>query len=305
MPVILITGSSTGIGYAAAETLARNGHTVYATMRNPQRSPQLQQLAIADNLPIKILPMDVNDDQSVQSTIKQVLSKEGHIDVLVNNAGVGAWGAVEELSMDLFKADMETNFFGTVRCTKALLPAMRKRKSGTVINVTSGAGKVYMNFFASYCASKAATEAFSESLAQELQPFNIKVAIVEPGVVDTPIFSKANIISEDTNYSNIKRFLSVFAASLEFHTPPSVVAEVINEIVSGKRTMLRNPATPDAAAMLQMRASTSDEDWINSVSVTDEDWINGTEQMGLQVRKYMQAEKLPEFKYQVKEAIAM
>ena len=182
MSIILITGSSTGIGYATAETLARNGHTVYATMRNPQRSPQLQQMADAHNLPITILPMDVVDDQSVQDAIDSVLLKEKHIDVLVNNAGQGCWGAVEELSLDLFKADMETNFFGTVRCTKAVLPAMRKRKSGTVINVTSMAGKMYSNFFASYCASKAATEAFSESLAQELQPFNIKVYTFFQGV---------------------------------------------------------------------------------------------------------------------------
>ncbi len=113
MPVILITGSSTGIGYATAETLARNGHTVYATMRNPQLFPQLQQLADDNHLSINILPMDVLDDQSVQSAITTILAKEGHIDVLVNNAGIHSWGAVEELPMELFKADMDTNYFGT------------------------------------------------------------------------------------------------------------------------------------------------------------------------------------------------
>src|SRR6476646_7817572 len=102
MAVILITGSSTGLGYATAETLARNGHTVYATMRNPQRSPELQQLADDNRLPISILPMDVLDDKSVQTTISFILSKEGHIDALVNNAGMGSWGATEELSMELF-----------------------------------------------------------------------------------------------------------------------------------------------------------------------------------------------------------
>src|SRR6188472_1884885 len=145
MPVILITGSSTGIGYAAAETLAQNGHIVYATMRNPEGAPQLQQLADDNHLPITILPMNVLDDQSVESAMNEVLLKEGKIDVLVNNAGIGSWGAVEELSMELFKADMETNFFGTLRCIKAVLPSMRKRKGGTIINVTSCAGKVYFN----------------------------------------------------------------------------------------------------------------------------------------------------------------
>src|SRR6476659_7468601 len=107
--IILITGTSTGIGYATAETLARNGHTVYATMRNPQRSPQLQQLAEKDHLPIHILPMDVLDDKSVQTAIISVLSKEGHSDVLLNNSGIASWGAVEELSFEFLKADMDTN----------------------------------------------------------------------------------------------------------------------------------------------------------------------------------------------------
>lgn len=295
MSVILITGCSTGIGYAAAETLARNGHTVYATMRNPDRSPQLQSLADDNNLPITILPMDVLDDQSVETAINKVLSKEGKIDVLVNNAGIGSWGAVEELPMELFKADMETNYFGTLRCIKAVLPSMRKRKSGSIINVTSVAGKVFSNFHGAYCASKAAVEALSESLAQELKPFNIQVAIVEPGVVETPIFNKVNTIPAGTSYPNIKRFLTIFSASLENHTPPSVVAEVINVIVPGESNSLRNPAGPDAAGLLQWRATTPDEDWVNSGGISDDDWADGMEQMGLKVKKYLAAEGLPKF----------
>src|SRR5215210_3731060 len=293
MPVILITGCSTGIGYAAAETLARNGHTVYATLRNPKRSPQLQQLADDNHLPIIISPLDVTDDQSVQSTINDVLSKEGYIDVLVNNAGIASWGAVEELPMQAFKADMETNFFGTLRCIKAVLPSMRERKRGSIINVTSVAGKVYSNFHGAYAASKAAVEALSESLAQEVKPYGIQVAIVEPGIIETPIFNKVHA-NANTNYPNIKRFLSIFAASLEFHTPPSAVAEVINAIVSGNSTTLRNPAGPDASGLLQWRASTSDEDWANSGAFNDEEWANNMEQMGLGVKKYLQADGLPQ-----------
>lgn len=294
MPVILITGSSTGIGYAAAETLARIGHTVYATMRNPQRSPQLQQLAEDNHLPITILPMDVLDEQSVQHSINSVLSKEGYIDVLVNNAGIAIWRPVEELPMEEFKAVMETNYFGTLRCIKAVLPSMRERRTGSIINVTSVAGKVYSNFHGAYAASKAAVEALSESLAQELKPFNIQVAIVEPGIIETPIFNKMNA-NANTNYPNIKRFLSIFAASLEFHTPPSAVAEVIKDIVSGKSTAMRNPAGPDAAGLLQWRASTSDEDWVYSGGLNDDDWGNNMEQMGLGVKKYLQADGLPQF----------
>lgn len=295
MSVILITGTSSGIGYATAETLARNGHTVYATMRNPQRSPQLQQLADEEKLPLTILPMDVLDDQSVQNAFEIILKKEDHIDVLVNNAGIGSWGAVEELPMELFKADMDTNYFGTVRCTKAVLPSMRERKEGCIINVTSVAGKLYFNFHAAYCSSKAAVEAFSEALGQELAPFNIRVAMVEPGVIETPIFNKANEAPANTHYPNIKRFLSIFAASLENHVSPAVVADVINDIVSGKRNTLRNTAGPDAEGLLTMRSSMADEDWVNSVTVDDEAWITGMEQMGLGVGKYMNAEGLPQF----------
>ena len=296
MSVILITGSSTGIGYVTAETLARNGHTVYATMRNPQRSPQLHQLAHDDQLPIHILPLDVLDDESVQSAINSVFSKEGQIDVLVNNAGANSWGAVEEMPLQSFQDIMDTNYFGTLRCIKAVLPSMREKKGGSIINVASIAAKFYANFFSGYCASKAAVEALSEALAQELKPFNIEVTIVEPGVIMTPIFSKAvnaNYIPDNTNYPNIKRLLSFFAASLERETPPSVVADVINDIVERKSNKIRHLAGSDAAGLLEMRSSTSDEDWVTIGGIGDDDWIAAMEQMGLEVRKYMQAEGLP------------
>ncbi|GEO08094.1 SDR family oxidoreductase [Segetibacter aerophilus] len=296
MAVILITGCSTGIGFATAETLARNGNIVYATMRTPANCPQIQELADGEKLPIRILPLDVLDDESVQTAVNKVISDEGVIDVLINNAGVGSFGSVEELSMEIIRKDMETNYFGTVRCIKAVLRKMRERRSGTIINVTSVAGKVYSNFHGAYCASKAAVEAFSESLAQETKPFNVKVAVVEPGVIETPIFRKANAYPEKMLYPNLKRFMSLFAASLENHVPPSVVADVINDIVAGKTKSFRNPAGPDASPLLSWRGSASDEDWISSVDITDETWISFMEQnMGLQVRKYMEDSQMPQF----------
>jgi len=290
MSIILITGSSTGIGYAAAELLGSNGHTVYASMRNPKRSPELQELAEKEKLPITVIPMDVTDEQSVQDAFDFVLSKEGHIDVLVNNAGIANWGAVEELPLDAFRADMETNYFGAIRCIKAALPSMRERKAGCIINVTSVAGKLYSNFHATYCSSKAALEALSESLAQEVKPFNIQIAIVEPEVIETPIFKKANEISGDTNYPNIKRFFAFFAASIENHIPPSVVAAVIDDIVSGKSTKLRNTAGPTAEGLMAWRTSLADEDWVSSAAVDEETWANNMAQMGLDVKKHMQLE---------------
>jgi NAD(P)-dependent dehydrogenase (short-subunit alcohol dehydrogenase family) len=295
MSVILITGTSTGIGYAIAELLAKNKHTVYATMRNPHQSTALQKWAKKEELDLHVLQLDVLHDDSVHKAVDAILSKEKHIDVLVNNAGIHSWGAVEELPMELFYANMNTNYFGALRCIKAVLPSMRKNKSGSIINISSIAGKFYSNFHGAYAPSKAALEALSEALAQEVAPYNIKVFLVEPGITETPIFSKTNKISEDTNYPNIKRFVSLFAASLQNPISPVYAAEVVNEIVSGKRNTLRNPAGADAEGFLAFRASMKDEDWVNSVMVDDETWITGMEQMGLAVRKFMQAEKLHEF----------
>ena len=293
--IILITGTSTGIGNVTAQLLARNNYTVYATMRNLQHSTLLQQLAKEEKLDLHVLQLNVLDDNSVQQAINTVLSKEGKIDVLVNNAGIHSWGAIEELPMELFKANMETNYFGTLRCIKAVLPSMRKNKSGVIINISSIAGKLYSNFHGAYAPSKAALEALSEALAQEVMPDNIKVFLVEPGITETPIFSKSNKVLDNTNYPNIKRFISMFAASLDNPISPAHTAQVINEIVSGKRNAMRNPAGADAEGFLNFRASMKDEEWINSVMIDDETWITGMEQMGLSVRKHMQSAKLPEF----------
>jgi NAD(P)-dependent dehydrogenase (short-subunit alcohol dehydrogenase family) len=241
--------------------------------------------------------MDVNDEASVAKAVKQVLDQEGHIDVLVNNAGVSALGAVEELPLDAFRADMETNYFGTVRCIQAVLRSMRERGKGTIINITSVAGKLYSYFHGTYAPSKAAVEALSECLAQEVQPYGIRIAVVEPGVTETSIFSKGYSIPEKTNYPNIKRFLTFFAASLENHASPDKVAKVILDIIEERSTQFRNPAGPDAAALLQWRASQSDEDWVASTSIDDESWIKAMEEgMHLNARKYMENPSLINFK---------
>lgn len=183
MANVLITGTSKGIGLSSALTLARAGHTVYATMRNPSRAPQLAEAAAQEKLPIHISAMDVDSDNSVQDGIAKIYKQAGNIDVLVNNAGVGPYGSVEELPLAEFRAVMETNYFGAVRCIKAVLPQMRQRKSGCIVNVTSVAGRVSTSPLGSYAASKFALEAISEALAQEMKMFNVRVAIVEPGII--------------------------------------------------------------------------------------------------------------------------
>src|SRR5580692_126643 len=142
MATVLITGTSKGIGLSTALRLARAGHTVYATMRNPARAPELAQMAAAEELPIQISAMDVDSDESVEVSTAAILKAAGSIDVLVNNAGIERHGSIEELPIDDFRAVMETNYFGAIRCIKVVLPQMRERRSGCIINVTSVAGRV-------------------------------------------------------------------------------------------------------------------------------------------------------------------
>lgn len=288
MATILITGCSTGIGFATAEHLSRQGHTVYATMRNPHRAPELGELAKRDNLPIHILTMDVDSDESVLAGVAEVIAQAGSIDVLINNAGIGPLGPVEESPLAEFQAVMQTNFFGVLRCIQAVLPSMRERRQGCIITISSVAGKLYTPYHGSYCASKAAVEALCECLAGEVGPLGIRVALVEPGVIDTPIIDKFAGLPAETNYPNQIRLLAYLRASRDNHVPASVVAEVIQAIAEGRQTTLRNPVGLDAGPLLGWRGSLSDEDWVASAALDEETWIAGMGQLGVDVRPYLQ-----------------
>jgi len=273
MSVILVTGASTGIGLATAVTLARAGHDVVATMRTPARSPELAEIAAKEKLRVTIHAMDVDDDASVKNTISEILKQRGRIDVLVNNAGVGMMGPIEETPLAEFRQVMETNFFGALRCIQAVIPGMRERKSGCIVNVTSVAGRFAMAPQAAYASSKWALEAMSEILAQEVKGFNIRVAIVEPGVIATPIFGKAKLEPSETRYPHTKRIAAIFAAALRNPTSAYVVGEKIREIVEGGSWQLRYPVGPDAAPLLAKRAAMTDEQWVDSQGNRDDaDW---------------------------------
>src|SRR5688572_26207941 len=142
MKTIIVTGTSTGIGFATAVALARAGHDVFATMRDPARSPELQALATKENLAITIVALDVDSDASVTNGIARTQEMRGRVDVLVNNAGIGQVGSVEEMPLEEYRQIMETNFFGVLRCIQAVLPGMRARQNGRIINVTSVAGRL-------------------------------------------------------------------------------------------------------------------------------------------------------------------
>ncbi len=285
MAATLITGTSTGIGHAAAVELARAGHEVVATMRDPDRSPQLRELAASEDLPITVLALDVDSDTAVAEAFSEAERMKGPIEVLVNNAGIGQIYAVEDAPLDEFRQTMETNFFGALRCVKAVLPSMRERRQGCIINVTSIAGRIALNGHGPYCASKFALEAVSESLAQEVKPFGIRVAIVEPGVIATPIFNKIHDYAE-TPYPGARRLNALFAASLSAaQVPPELVGEKIREIVESNGPLaLRHPVGPDAEPFLQWRAAMSDEGGVED----DEVWAARTEEdFGLNVRPYL------------------
>src|SRR5215469_1708207 len=273
MGIAFVTGTSTGIGMATAVSLARAGHTVYAGMRNPQREGELHAAATQENLPIRILKHDVDADSSTRDAIGQVLSEAGSIDVLVNNAGVGTMGSVEETALSDFRSTMETNFFGALRCIQAVLPGMRHQGRGCIVNVTSVAGRVATAPQGPYCSSKWALEALSECLAQEVKSFGIRVAIVEPGIIATPIFGKIKADLAGTHYRHKRRINELFRASLEQPVSPFVVGERIRDIVDSGTWTLRHPVGPDASGFLQWRASLTDEQWVAWGAMTDDEWV--------------------------------
>jgi NAD(P)-dependent dehydrogenase (short-subunit alcohol dehydrogenase family) len=285
MASVLITGTSTGIGLATALILGRAGHNVYATMRDPSRSPELAQKTAQEKLPIKISVMDVDSDTSVKTAIANIQKDAGQIDVLVNNAGVERNGSIEKLPLSEFRSVMETNYFGPIRCIQALLPSMRQRKSGCIINVASVAGHISCSPFAPYSASKFALEALSEALAGEMKTFNVRVAIVEPGIIDTPMARRLEREPNASPYTQEKRFSHLFVASLKNSAQPSLVGEKVREIIESGTWQLRHPVGPDALPFLGWRKSMTDEEWVDLNAADDDTWYTRIEHdFGMTVR---------------------
>ena len=282
MSNILVTGCSSGIGFATALELARAGHSVLATMRHPGRAPQLGQIAASEKLPIQILTLDVDSDASVHACFTAITEP---IDVLVNNAGIEVHGSVEELPIASVIAVMNTNYFGAVRCMQAVLPQMRERRSGCIVNISSVSGRIACSPLGAYSASKFALEAISEAVAGEVKPFNIRVALIQPGIQDTRM---ARDIGKGpaSIYRQLARFSGLFRASLANPVSPDITALAVRQVIESGTWQLRHLSGPDAAPFVGWRASFTDEQWVDWNALDDDAWYDRVQQdFGLDARQ--------------------
>lgn len=273
--VVLITGASTGFGRASAETMARRGYRVFATMRdstgrNTPHREALEALARRENLPLHALEMNVASDESVSAAVQETLQTAGRIDVAVNNAGTATLGITEAYSVAKIQRLFEVNVFAAARVNRAVLPAMRRQRSGLLIHVSSAAGRVVVPYLGIYCASKFALEALADSYRFELAPFGVDSVILEPGIHRTPILenfqppddeARAAEYGPDANY--VARVKAVFdGANAAPETPGSEeIAEAfirLIEMPAGTRPF-RTVPTPAMAPLLEPHNLAADQ----------------------------------------------
>lgn len=243
--VVMITGASSGFGLLTSLRFAEKGHQVIATMRNLQSKDELLTKATALGVESRIdcLPLDVTQSETIRSVAQEAVNRYGRIDILVNNAGYAVGGMAEEVPLDEWRKQMDTNFFGVVDMTQAVLPIMRQQKSGMIFNVSSISGRIGIPGYAPYCASKFALEGFSESIRHEVSGFGIKVVLIEPGSYRTPIWKKGfeHFHSTPTSpyRSLLESVLSYSRRSAETAPDPNQIAQKIAAISDKKSPSLR------------------------------------------------------------------
>ena len=253
--VILITGASSGIGFDAAATLARQGHRVYAAARRVERMEPLKECGVVP------LQMDVTDEASMEAGVRTVLAAEGRIDVLVNNAGYGYFGAIENVSMEEARRQLEVNVFGLARLCQLVLPSMREQGSGRIVNTSSVAGKTVLYFGGWYHVSKYSVEALSDALRMELKPFGIDVSMIEPGGIQTNwgLIAADHLAesSKGTPYEaeGLREAETMRKAySMRLLSKPAVVARAISRAVNSRRPRARYRVGFGAGTLLFLHA---------------------------------------------------
>ncbi len=263
--IAVVTGTSSGIGLATSLELARNGHRVFAGMRNLAKAGPLREAALKEKLPLEVIELDVDSQASIERAFAAARA-QGPIDVLVNNAGVGGATPLELVPEDEHRKIFETNYFGAIRCIQAVLPEMRERRTGAIVNVTSIGGRIASANQIPYSASKWALECAGEALAIEVRRFGIRVVNVEPGVIMTSIFENAAPATRYDKNSPYKQTMrrngKLFAAGFKVGAQPQLVAETILEAITTRDYKLRWLVGSDAVSMAAGRRELSDEDFI-------------------------------------------
>ncbi|WP_040495875.1 SDR family oxidoreductase [Ilumatobacter nonamiensis] len=271
-PVTVVTGANSGIGRATSIHLAGTGHHVVGTVRSLDKAEKLNAMATDAGVEVDLVVADVADDESVATGFDEIMKRTGRIDHLINNAGVGGNAVVEECPSDLYMDVMNVNLCGATRCIQSVLPQMRERGSGTIVNITSVAGRIAALAQSPYVASKWALEGLSEGLAQELAPFGIRVAIVEPGVTKSAIFAK-NIDapnSSDAYETHYRRMFQFYAAGMANATDPFEVGQVIEHAITTDTPKLRYPVSWGGEQMAERHDRISDADWLELGAIEDD-----------------------------------
>jgi short-subunit dehydrogenase len=270
--VAIVTGSSSGIGFETSLILARNGFHTYATMRKleGEKTKPLTEAAKSENLQLQAIALDVNNDKSVIDAINTIVGERKRIDVLINNAGYALGGGLEDSSMNEIKAQFETNFFGAVRATKAVLPVMRKQRTGKIVNITSMGGRIAIPLSSSYHGSKFALEGLSESIQYEVEPFGIKIILIEPGAVGSNFWKNIKIAksSSDSNspYSQFgNKIMKAYKEMEQNAISPSVVANTVLDAITSDNPQLRYVVGEDASKTIEARKNMSDKEFGNLI----------------------------------------
>lgn len=246
-PIAFITGASSGFGLLATVALAKEGYRVVATMRNLERKAPLEQAIKKEGLYacVEIYEMDVTDSLQIQKIVRQVIDRNGRVDLLVNNAGYASAGFVEEVDLEEWRRQFDTNFFGVVSLTQAILPFMRKQRQGMIINISSISGRMGFPALGPYVASKFALEGFSETLRLEMAPFGVRVVLIEPGSFKTEIWGKGVDSADFSMPSPYQRLKELIRREVEQTSRtagnPKEVIDLILHVAKSKAPKLRYP----------------------------------------------------------------